>query len=461
MNASTNIASGSLAAFVIKVGGTTIPDEFRVHAVRVEKEVNRIARAKVTIIDSDASTGDFKASSSGTFIPGAKLTIEAGYDGKNTIIFKGIITGQTIRIDQTLGSALIVECRDEAVKMIVGRKSLTFSKKTDSDIISSIIEKYSGLNKSVTSTTTEWPEQVQYYVSDWDYILSRAEANGFIVTTINGKISVQKPDSDSTSVLTIEYGNNLLEFNADMNAVSQLGSVKAMSWDYKTQEMISAESSDDDHAGPGNLSSKTLSEVIGLSDYQKQTSATLEQTDLANWTKAQLVKSDYSKIQGQVKFQGTSEVEPGKYITIKGVGDRFNGDHFVSGLAHDITDGNWLTEVTLGLSPIWFTEEPDVMAPSASGLLPGAQGLFNGTVKKIHEDPDTQFRILVDVPLFDQKGEGIWARLTNFYSTSDAGAFFLPEVGDEVVMGFLNEDPRFPIILGSLYDRSNAVIAIC
>ena len=41
--------------------------------------------------------------------------------------------------------------------------------------------------------------------------------------------------------------------------------------------------------------------------------------------------------------------------------------------------------------------------------------------------------------------------MANFYATSGAGAFFLPEVGDEVVVGFLNEDPRYPIILGSMY----------
>jgi uncharacterized protein involved in type VI secretion and phage assembly len=31
------------------------------------------------------------------------------------------------------------------------------------------------------------------------------------------------------------------------------------------------------------------------------------------------------------------------------------------------------------------------------------------------------------------------------------GASFYPEVGDEVIVGFMNEDPRFPIVLGSVY----------
>ena len=48
----------------------------------------------------------------------------------------------------------------------------------------------------------------------------------------------------------------------------------------------------------------------------------------------------------------------------------------------------------------------------------------------------------------------MWTRLANFYSSSGFGAFFLPEVGDEVIVGFLNEDPCYPVILGSLYSTN-------
>lgn len=444
---------GGLITFAVKVDGNVIPDDLQVLAIRVEKKVNRISSAKIVILDGEANTGTFEVSSSDTFLPGAEVSIEAGYDTKNKLIFKGIITRQSIRIDDLVGSALEVECRDAAVKMIVGRKSLTFSKKKDSDIISSIIGNYSGLSPDVTPTETVWPEQVQYYVTDWDFVLARAEANGLIVTTLNGKVAVVKPDADPSPVTTVKFGDGLLGFNAELNAITQLDSVKASTWDYKNQALSSAEASND-HPGPGNLSSKKLAGVIGLSDFALQTAAPLQNADLTCWSKAQLVKSEYSKIQGEARFQGTNLVDPGKYITLQGIGNRFNGDHLISGVVHDISDGNWITEVTIGLSPIWFTEEPDLMAPPAAGLLPGARGLFNGTVKKIFEDPDTQYRILLDIPLFDKNGEGIWARLSNFYSTNGAGVFFLPEVGDEVVLGFLNEDPRYPIILGSLYSSS-------
>lgn len=452
----SDIKNGGLATFTIKVGGSAIPDRMSVLSVRIEKRINRISSAKIVILDGDASTGTFDASSSPTFVPGAEVSIEAGYDSNNKLIFKGIITQQSIRIDALVGSALEVECRDAAVKMIVGRKSRTFTKKKDSDIISSIIGTYSSLSSVVTATAKVWPEQVQYYVTDWDFILCLAETNGLIITTLNGKVSVIKPDADTTSVLTVAFGDGLMEFNADLNSITQLGNVKASTWDYKNQ-MINSQEAANEMPGPGNLSSKKLSEVAGLSDYQLQTTAPLDADDLTGWSKAQLVKSAYSKIRGEAKFQGSNLVEPGTYITLGGIGDRFSGDHLVSGVTHSISDGTWVTEVSVGLSPVWFIEEPDVASPPAAGLLPAARGLFNGTVKKIYDDPDSQFRILVDIPLFESNGEGIWARLSNFYSTNGAGAFFLPEVGDEVVLGFLNEDPRYPVILGSIYSNSKVI----
>ncbi|AXG74380.1 type VI secretion system tip protein VgrG [Flavobacterium arcticum] len=452
--ASNTTPVGDTATFTIKVNGNAIDDESKVLSIYVEKRVNRIAYAKIVILDGDADDETFKISSSATFVPGAEIVIEAGYDSKNTNIFKGIITGQTIRIDALVGSALEVECRDEAIKMIVGRKSLTYSKQKDSDVISTIIGNYSGLSSDVSSTPTTWPEQVQYYVTDWDYIMTLAENNGMVVTAYDNKVSVFKPDANTSSVLTVKYGDGLMEFNADLQSIYQIDNAKADSWDYKTQAVINGEATNS-YAGAGNLSTKKLSEVVGLSEYRLQTIGSLESADLTNWSKAQLVKSEFSKIQGEAKFQGTSIPNPGQYITLGGLGDRFNGDHIMSGIVHDISEGNWITRVNIGLPFGWFTEEPDVVAPPASGVLPGVRGLSIGTVKKMYEDPDSQYRILVDVPLFDSNGEGIWARLSNFYSTNGAGAFFMPEVGDEVVLGFLNEDPRYPIILGSMYSSTN------
>jgi Rhs element Vgr protein len=445
------IQNGGIATFTILINGKVIPDEFMVHSIKTQQGVNRIAAAKIVILDGEANTGTFPASSSVTFVPGNTITIQAGYDANNQTIFTGIITRQSIRIDDNIGSALEVECHDESIRMTVGRKNNSFTNQKDSDIIASIIGTYPNLTHNVTETIVMLPTQLQYYVTDWDFIMTLVENNGLIVTTLNNKVSVFRPNSDTTSVLSVAYGDNLIEFNAKLDAVSQLGSIKANAWDFKNQNITNSQGTNS-YTGPGNLSSKKLSEVIGLSDYTLQTPAPVQTDTLTNWCNAQLTKSEYAKIQGEAKFQGTALALPGKYITMGGLGDRFNGDYIISCVEHNISEGNWLTTINLGMPSSWFVENHTVAAPPASGLTTGISGLFTGRVTNMDQDPDSQYRIQVNIAIAG-KETLVWARLANLYATSGAGTFFLPEVGDEVVLGFLNDDARYPVILGSLYSN--------
>lgn len=435
----------------ILVNGQVVPTDLLIYSINIEKYVNRIPIAKIVVQDGDASSSNFENSSSALFTPGNIVSIEAGYDNFTHQLFTGIVTGQSLKFFNSSAPMLEVECRHQAVKMAVGRKCATYENKKDSDIIADLIKAH-GIAAKVAATNTKWQKQVQYYATDWDFSLARAEANGMIVIALDGAIQVSAPDVNTKSIATLTYGQDILSFDANLNAIFQLNKVTATSWSPTTQKVVTG-IKENSLVGAGNLSSKKLSAVLGIDNYQMQTSALLNNADLENWSSAQLTKSAYSKIQGEAKVMGNPAIVPGGYITLEGLGERFNGDHIVSGVVHEIIDGTWTTEVSLGLLFEWFTAQPDVMAPSASGLLPGVRGLLNAKVKKIDEDPDGQFRILLDIPLLDQSGSGVWARLANFYASNGAGAFFMPEIGDEVIIGFLNEDPRFPVVLGSLYSN--------
>jgi len=164
------------------------------------------------------------------------------------------------------------------------------------------------------------------------------------------------------------------------------------------------------------------------------------------------MKSRLARIRGKVSFPGNAKPLPGKVIELAGLGARFNGKAFISSVTHRIEQGDWVTELEFGLSPRWFIEEQsDIEMRPAAGLLPAVHGLQIGKVKKIHDDPGGENRILVDVPMINPSGDGVWARIGSGYATKNAGVFFMPEVDDEVILSFVNNDPSFPVILGSLY----------
>ena len=60
------------------------------------------------------------------------------------------------------------------------------------------------------------------------------------------------------------------------------------------------------------------------------------------------------------------------------------------------------------------------------------------------------------LPTADDKPFAVWARLASPDAGNGRGYFFRPEPGDEVVVGFFNNDPRQPIILGALFGSKNA-----
>jgi uncharacterized protein involved in type VI secretion and phage assembly len=109
--------------------------------------------------------------------------------------------------------------------------------------------------------------------------------------------------------------------------------------------------------------------------------------------------------------------------------------------------------VQFGFPERGFADQFDLADKKASGMLPGVNGLHVGLVTKLGSDPDGEDRIQVKMPLLDNAAEGIWARISAPDAGNKRGIFFRPEVGDEVLLGFLNDDPRQPVVLGMLNSK--------
>ena len=297
---------------------------------------------------------------------------------------------------------------------------------------------------------------VQHYVTDWDFVVSRAEANGMLVYNEDGKIKVKKPDFNAAPSVQLLYGATILNFEAKMDARYQYKAVQASAWDAAAQKMKDVKAKDPKVVSPGNVTSKKLADTVGLNQFEIRHSGQIKDVELQEWANAQWLKSQLAKVRGRVKFQGYDKVMPGDMLELGGLGKRFNGKAFVTGVRHELNVNNWETDVTFGLDPKWFHEQyDDIQAGPAGGLLPGMTGLHIGVVTKLEKDPEGEDRVRVRIPMIDPSGEGVWARVACLDAGKNRGSFFRPEINDEVVLGFLNDDPRNPVILGQLNSSKN------
>ncbi|NKB82602.1 MAG: type VI secretion system tip protein VgrG [Nitrospirales bacterium] len=448
---SPNLEGSGLVSLTVLVNGAPLDASVALVSVRISSVINKIPTARIVLLDGDMPNKDFPVSNSDNFKPGAEITINAGYDQQEETIFKGIVVKHGLKITGNNYARLVIDCWDKAIKMTIGRNNANYVESKDSDIMTKLIGNASGLTANVSATTVQYKELVQHYCTDWDFLLSRAEVNGLLVIVEDGKVTVQAPQVSGAAQLTVTYGEDLIEFDADIDAKTQLTAVKGVSWDPKTQAIVEEEVSPQTLNAQGDLTSSQLATVVGPSSFRLQTSAPLEKTAIKAWSDGQQVKAGLARIRGRMKFQGSAKAKIGTLIELEGVGNRFNGNVFISAVHHDISEGNWTSEVEFGLPSAWFAERRDLVAPSASGLLPGVDGLQVGIVKKLDADPEGQYKIQVTVPVLQTETEGVWARLTKFYASDGIGSFFIPEIGDEVVLGYFNNDPSHPVILGSLY----------
>lgn len=91
---------------------------------------------------------------------------------------------------------------------------------------------------------------------------------------------------------------------------------------------------------------------------------------------------------------------------------------------------------------------PSANSNSTNALIPAIQGLHIGIVTQLQDDPAGEDRIKVRMPVISTEEEGIWARIATLDAGENRGTFFRPEIGDEVIVGFLDNDPRHPVVLG-------------
>ncbi|WP_163998218.1 phage baseplate assembly protein V [Pyxidicoccus caerfyrddinensis] len=95
----------------------------------------------------------------------------------------------------------------------------------------------------------------------------------------------------------------------------------------------------------------------------------------------------------------------------------------------------------------------------AGGLGGRFYGLYPARVIDI-KDPDNQGRVKVALPwAADAAGGGryeAWARLATLMGGNNRGSWFVPDVEDEVLVGFEAGDPRRPYVVGALWNGKDA-----
>ncbi len=439
--------------------GQKVDDTYVLTSLDIQQEVNKIPYARLSFVDGNPSKQRFDLSNSSVFLPGKEIEIKARYEAEarsETSLFKGLIVKHVVEAG-IHASMLNIELKDAAVKMTTLRKNRVFRDQKEEAVFRDLIESNGLKVDKMAPAKTVQQELIQYYCSDWDFLLGRTDVYGWWVHAQQGSISLVNPAAinTSTSDHRFSYGlDNIFDLHLEINAENQIGQANSIGWDLPNQAATPTAQGTSFHPGIGDLKAADLAAAVNADAYQLQSLVPLVPEELQLWSDSRIRKSRLAMIRGSFTVGGIPKIQPLEVMEIGGISTRFNGNAIISGVRHRISEEGWFTDVQFGLRPDRYVDQFPPEEKLASGLIPPVQGLQIGVIDTFEADPDEQLRIKVKLPALGEEAGAVWARLASPDAGNQRGFFFRPEVGDEVIVGFLNNDPRQAIILGGLFSQT-------
>lgn len=312
------------------VAGTECPSE-HLRSLVISRDLNQPDECLVVLGNQDHS-----------YTKSAEISksLEVKHKDSGKVLFKGEIVGLEPMYKGMAPTTIAVRGYNKMHRMLRGRKSMTFSDKTDKQIISEVATKH-GL-------TVEWegPEishklVYQHNQTDLEFCRTRASRVGCFLWCVDTKLYCKIPKLDGSEVATLEVkqqgqDNQLRVFNPRLGSAGVVKKVVVKGWNPEKKELITGEA----EAGGSSLGSQGAAAAAG--DYGKV--ETFE-VDTPVWTpeeakalaKARLTQHSLSYMTGTAETIGTADFDLAtiaKFVINPNGQDRFNGKYFITGLTH-------------------------------------------------------------------------------------------------------------------------------
>ncbi|NQY94454.1 MAG: hypothetical protein HRT43_09835 [Campylobacteraceae bacterium] len=320
----------------IKIAGQKLSDDILKNMVtfKVHSSIGIASIAKITFFDQNFTLQD-----NSSFAIGKTLEISVEADKKPNNVFNGFIT----RVDYVFQSekmdTLQLICYDGLYKLSKAFHSRAFLKSKISDIASKMATEV-GLSSQITATTTKHDHIYQNNQSNLDFLQMHAKRLGYELGVVEGKFYFEKAKykSKKTSPVSLEWGEDLINFTAKIDTSEVLAEVAVNSWDSLKKANVESVVKAGSETKIGSV--KTLGTSIlkkSLKDggkIYKQDSTDLDTAQAKDIAETHLTMASMNFLKAQGTCKGDPRFKLGEFIKIEGVGDKISGDYYISSYEH-------------------------------------------------------------------------------------------------------------------------------
>ena len=429
----------------LKIAGSNASEEIMDNLISVEVDDSLLLPDMFSIHLRDPG---FKWADSDDFAPGKAVEISTRDENRTSKLLTGEITAIEPQFSQLAGSTLLVRGYDQAHRLHRAKQTKTYIQETDSDIVKKVARRC-GLKVKVDSTREVHEYVCQDNQTDMEFLQERAKLNGYRLYVEDGTLHFrQAPDTES-DVPVLEWGENLLEFEAQLSTAQQVTGVIVRSWDPKTKNEIIGQATtpqDTPQVGErrdGGQATKRAFNIDSKEIIVNRPVATQAAADVLAQAICDEIGNAFIKAEGLC--YGDPAVHAGAIVEIKGVGQRFSGRYRITHALHRYDETGYTTLFTVtGRQADTIGE---ILAPKNQSKHSVVVGIVTN-----NQDPEGWGRVKVKFPNLPGNEESHWARLVTPMAGDGRGFEFIPEVNDEVVVAFEHNDTNRPFVLGSLWN---------
>jgi uncharacterized protein involved in type VI secretion and phage assembly len=258
----------------------------------------------------------------------------------------------------------------------------------------------------------------------------------------------------------VKYGEELRRIRARFSAASEATNVTVRSWDPASKRSVSgnqtmsaardsgATGGDSTLVTSGRQKARVFGKPLGSSTLVATSSDEAQQ--LAGALGARVATAD---LEVRCECLGHPLIKPGTTVQITNAGTKLSGTYYVTSVDHHFgRDGDMVTTFSTG--PRDSASIVELLGGGSERVDPfGRLGLTIGIVTN-NKDPDGLGRVRVKFPALSDAEESWWARVVTPGGGSQAGLILMPQIDDEVLVGFEHGDLRRPYVLGGLWGPS-------
>lgn len=442
-----------LDGVVITVDGRPLAPEVypQVALVRVEESV--LLPDYFAIHFDDAH---FELFDKGQFTIGTRIEIAFRAEGDPMVVTTGEVTAISVEPGISGRHELVVTGFDLTHRLARVPKSRSFQRVTDADIAARIAGEY-GLDAEVDATGAAHEYVLQAAETDYAFLRRRAARIGFDVWVSDKKFYFKKTPRSTATPPKLTYGKNLSRFSTRFSAAERSDEVEIRGWDQLGKEAITGRA---DRADPGTdapAASEMADAARRAFGRVKRNAGQFPVTDQAEadaLAGSLLLRASGEEVVLRGEAAGDPLIGAGAKVHIDGIGSRMTGDYRVTGVEHSYgATRPYLTRFVCG------GKEPAGLADLTGGATAGERRGWSGLVVGIvtnNDDPEKLSRVRVKFPTLSQDDESAWARIATPGGGKERGLQWIPEVDDEVLVGFELDDTTRPVILGGLWNRKDA-----